>query len=316
MKKNIFLIIFLCTLSIGTFAQQATMPKIIVFPDDVWMKDHGFMKTVNRDGVVKYMPQYSDAFVNNRDLGTAIQAVQKVFTSRQFEHEDLQSLLKDRQREHAEDIANAGDGRGMERNNMDDLLQDANADIRMDLDYSVEPFGPRKNISFRMKAVDAYINNQIASCEGTVQGTMDPLDLALRKLVAGKSEELCNQIVDYFKDLRDNGRKITVVFRAAEGSGIDFVRGEINEDGDTYDDFLYTWLCKRAVKNACSTGRATKNMCEFRVVRIPFFDENNLPLKTDKWANGIRKAFREETGIKIVRGDGNTLGRVNFLVGQ
>lgn len=316
MKKNIFLIIILCTLSIGAFAQQATMPTIIIFPDDTWMNDHGFMTTVNRDGVVKRIAQYGEAFVQNRDLGTAIQAVQKVFTSRQFEHKDLQNLLKDLEREHAEDMANAADGSGIESSNMDELLQQANPDIRVDLDYSVEPFGPRKNITFRMKAVDAYISNQIASCEGTVQGTMDPLDLALRKIVAGKSEEFCQQIVDYFRDLRDNGRKITVIFKAVAGSGINLAQDEITEDGDTYSDFLYTWLCKRAVNNACSTGRAVNNRLVFEVVRIPFFDENNLPLKTDKWANGIRKAFREETGIKIVRGSGNTLGRVNFEVGK
>lgn len=316
MKKNIFLIIFFCTLSIGAFAQQATMPTIIIFPDDTWMKDHGFMKTKNDNGEVKYIPQYNDAFVNNRDLGTAIQAVQKVFTSRQFEHKDLQNLLKDIQREHAEDLANAADGSGVEPSSMDELLQQAGADIRVDLDYSVRPFGARNSITFRMKAVDAYISNQIASCEGTVQGTMDPLDLALRKIVAGKSEEFCQQIVDYFRDLRDNGRKITVIFKAVAGSGINLAQDEITEDGDTYSDFLYTWLCKHAVNNACSAGKATKSRCVFDVVRIPFFDENNLPLKTDRWANGIRKAFREETGIKIVRGQGNTLGRVNFEVGK
>ena len=316
MKKNIFLIIILCTLSIGTFAQQADMPTIIVFPDDTWMNDHGFMKTVNVDGEAKYMPQYADAFVQNREIGTAIQAVQKVFASRQFEHKDLQNLLKDMQREHAEEMANAADGDEIEKGSMDDLLQQANPDIRVDLDYAIQPFGPRKNISFKLKAVDAYINDQIASCEGTIEGTMDPLDLALRKIVAGKSEEFCQQIIDYFHDLRNNGRKITVVFRAAAGSGIDFLRGEINEDGDTYNDFLLQWMRKHAVNKACTKGRQTKNMCEIKVVRIPFFGEDNEPLDAEGWANGIRKAFREETGIKIVKGQGNTLGRVNFLVGK
>ena len=310
------MIIILCTLSIGTFAQQADMPTIIVFPDDSWMNDHGFMKTKNDNGEVKYIPQYNDAFVNNMDLGTAIQAVQKVFASRQFEHKDLQNLLKDMRREHAEEIANKGDGRGSEKENIDELLQQANPDIRVDLAYAVEPFGPRKNISFKLKAVDAYINDQIASCDGIVQGTMDPLGLALRKLVAGKSEEFCQQIMDYFRDLKDNGRKITVVFKAAEGSAVDFLRDEINEDGDTYNDFLLQWMRKHAVNKACTKGRQTKNMCEFKVVRIPFFSESGDPIDAEEWANGIRKAFRAETGIKIVKGDNNTMGRVNFVVGQ
>ena len=90
----------------------------------------------------------------------------------------------------------------------------------------------------------------------------------------------------------------------------------IHEDGDTYNDFLLQWMRKHAVNKACTKGRQTKNMCEFKVVRIPFFGEDNEPLDAEGWANGIRKAFREETGIKIVKGQGNTLGRVNFLVGK
>ena len=56
-------------------------------------------------------------------------------------------------------------------------------------------------------------------------------------------------------------------------------------------------------------------MCEFKNVRIPFLDEDMMPIEADTWAKGIRKKFKAETGIKIGKGQGNTLGRANFLIG-
>lgn len=313
--KKLFLAALACLMTVAAYAQTAAMPTIIVFPDDAWMNDHGYMRTFDNDGETEYLPNYGDAFIKNREIATAIQVVQKVLEDRGFQHEDLQSLLKDMKRERAEEMANAMDGDGFEKGAMDELLQQARPDIRVDIDYTVTPFGPRKNVSFRMKAVDAYCNDQISSCEGIVEGTMDPLDLALRKMVAGKIDEFCEQIMAYFQDLHDNGRQITVIFRAADGSGIDFLRDEVGEDEDSYSDFLYNWVRKHAVNRAAKKGRQTKKMCEFKNVRIPFFDEDDLPIEADTWAKGVRKTFKAETGIKISKGQGNTLGRANFLVG-
>lgn len=295
-------------------AQQAAMPTIIVFPADSWMNDYGYMETFDNDGETEYVPKYSKAFVENRDMGSAIQAVQKVFEERGFQHEDLQSLLKDMKRERAEEMANAADGDATEKGMMDELLQQASPDIRMDLEFAVKPFGPQKDISFSLKAVDAYINNQIASIQGNFT-TNDPIDLALRKTIAGKCDDLCNQVIEYFTDLKENGRQITIIFRAADGSGIDFLNDE-TDSGDTYQEFISEWVSEKAVNNACKEGRQTKKICELKNVRIPFFDETGKPTKTAKWARDIRKEFENATGLKIANGQGNTLGRVNFLVGK
>ena len=280
------------------------------------MNDHGFMRTIDNDGETEYIPRYNDAFVQTRDMGAAIQALQKVFEERKFEHEDLQNLLKDMKRERAEELANAADGDASEKGAMDDLMQQARPDIRVDLDYGVTAVGPRKNISYKIKAVDAYTSEQCGSIEGTIEMTMDPIDLAIRKAVAGNCDDFCQQIIDYFLDLRDNGRKINVIFRAAKGAGINFIKDEIGDEGDTYDEFLYDWVKKHAVKSACKKGRKTANMVEFKSVRIPFFNEDNEPIEAEDWAKKVRKAFKDETGIKVSKGQGNTLGRVNFLVGE
>lgn len=314
-KKTLFLYIAFLYCAIGN-AQQAAMPTIIVFPADSWMNDHGYMRTFDNDGETDYIPNYNDAFVQTREIGSIISSIQKVFEERQFEHEDLQNLLKDMKRERAEELANAADGDETEKGAMDELMQQARPDIRVDVDYGIQSVGPRKNISYSLKAIDAYTLEQIAQVAGSIQMTMDPVDLAMRKAVAGNCDDFCQQIIDYFLDLRDNGRKINVIFRAAKGAGINFIKDEIGDDEDTYDEYLYTWMKKHAVKSACKKGRKTANMVEFKAVRIPFFGEDGEPIEAEDWAKGIRKAFKAETGLKVSKGQGNTLGRVNFLVGQ
>ena len=315
MKKKFILFSLFCSMSLGVFAQQAAIPKIIVFPDDNWMKTFGFMHTFDNDGVKEELPQYSQAFVENRDIGQAVKAVEKVLGEHNLEPRSLEATLKGMKSERARELASAASGNAAEKNAMDEILQQANPDIRVDLGYSVKAIGPRKNISFTLQAIDAYTYEPVATCLGTVEGTMDPIDLALQKVVAGKCEDFCNQIMTYYTDLRDNGRKIVVTFQVAQGSGINFLKDEIGDDGDNYSDFLYSWLRKKAVNRAVKKGRQTGNKCEFETVRIPFFNEDGDPIEAYDWAKKIRKAFREETGLKLTPGEDNQLGRVTLWVG-
>ena len=316
MKIKNLVCLFVCfSISIFATAQQAAMPTIIVYPSDSWMNDHGYATQVENDGEIEYMYRYNDAFVQTHEVGTIIQSIQKVFENRKFEQEDLKALLADMKRERAEEMANAADGDASEKGAMDELMQQARPDIRVDVDYAVQSVGPRKNISYALKAVDTYTSDPVAAVEGSIQMTMDPVDLAMRKAVAGNCDDFCQQIIDYFQDLRANGRKINVVFRAAQGAGINFIKDEIGDDGDTYDEYLYEWMKKHAVNKACKKGRKSKNMVEFKAVRIPFFDSEGEPIEAEDWAKGIRKAFKAETGLKVAKGQNNTLGRVNFLVG-
>ena len=101
MFKKIYCLFVLLCIAFSSNAQTAAIPTIIVFPADSWMNDHGYMRTFDNDGETEYIPRYNDAFVQTREIGTVIQAIQKVLEERKFEHEDLQSLLQDMKRERA-----------------------------------------------------------------------------------------------------------------------------------------------------------------------------------------------------------------------
>lgn len=313
--KKVLVSVVLVALWAKCFAQQADMPVIIVFPDNNFMRDHGYYRDIDNDGSRMTIYNYKDAFEMNEEIGLAVQATQDVFEEHGFRHEDLQETLRNMDMESAVELARKSKGRGTESGIMEEILQQANPDIRIDLNYSVKPLGPRKNISFKLKAVDVYTREQIAFCDGTVEGTMDGVGLALRKIINGKSEEFCQKIINYFTDLRNNGRKITVVFRAGDGSGIDFLNDEVGPDDDIYSDFLLSCIRKHAVNRSASMGRQTDVICEFKNVRIPFFDQNGDPLTARSWAKGVIKAFKAEAGLKVKNDIGGGLGLVNFIIG-
>jgi hypothetical protein len=312
MKKLIAIATLLCSMSVSTFAQDAEMPNIIVFPSDVWMKDNGFRESVTRDGVTKYLYKYANAFANNREIGRAITAIQKVFADRNFRHEDLQQLLSNIDEDAAMDMAFDADGEGSEMGVAEQLMDETKPDIRVNMDYAVEQVGPRKNISWELKAVDAYCNNQVASVQGNIKMTTDPIDLAMRKAVAGNCDDFCQQIINYFLDLRDNGRKITVVFKVAKGSDIDFRKTKVG--ATPMFMWISKWMKQHAVNNAGGSGSPSAHKYQLKNVRIPFYDESGLATNAQEWAFALLEEFTAQTGQSIYPQRGS-LGSVYLSVG-
>ena len=92
MKKLFALMVLLCAVGIKSFAQeQATMPTLIVFPDENWMEMHGYNRHVNVDGETKVIPDYPKAFRMTREIATTCKAVQKTLNDMGFQVEDLQA---------------------------------------------------------------------------------------------------------------------------------------------------------------------------------------------------------------------------------
>lgn len=300
----------------AAWCQTAQMPTIIVFPSDQWMADHGYVENVDAEGEMQRLFKYADAFTMSRDIAQAIQSIQKVLEERQFKNKDLKAILDQQQKREAAEMAANADGNGHRVSNTTMLIRQANPDIRIDLDYSIESFGPAHNISFSLKAVDAYTLEQCASMQGTIEGTMDPVDLALRKGFSAHCDDFCQQLISYFTDLRTNGRKVVLTFRAADGSNIDFMNGEFGDSGDIYADFLLDWFQQKAVNQGCDQEELTEDFDQL-LVRIPMFDEAGKAVNPGRWARQIAKKFQAETGIQLKSQSfaDSGLGQVNFLVG-
>lgn len=313
MKKTFATLLFCCVSSMQALAQQANKPVCIVFPSDKWMIESGLAEKVDNDGVTEYIPQYKLA-ANNNEMKRGVNAATKVLNDRGFETKQLFALTQRASSQRAMDLAKSAAGKGTRKDAIDDLLQQARPDIKIELDVTVTHMGPMINVSFEMAAVDAYTSQQIALCQGKVDGVTD-LETNLRQMIAGKSEEFCEQMVSYFMDLKENGRKINVIFNVDANSSIDFLETEVGDNGDVYEDFLFDWVSKKAINNAANRGVSTSNRLEINDVRIPFYDEaTGRPIDAKQWARPITQEIRNALGVKVVREAGGGLGEVSFRV--
>lgn len=312
--KKLFCSVVLCLMGMTSFAQTATMPTLILFPDDRWMDQHGFVDVSDNDGETMRKYRYNDAFVENTEIGTAITAVQAVFGERGFKHKDLPNLLKQQDRKGAMERARKGDGKSTQGTEMKKLLRAARPDIRVDLFYSVKPYGFRKDIHFELKAVDAYTLEQVSSCQGDIIGTADPLELALRKVIAGKSEEFCEKMINYFLELRDNGRKVFLYFMVPDGNEVDLTNDEVPGTGKVYQDYLLDWIQDHSVNQSGTTSMTDSSEIDFEDVRVPFFDEQGKPTDTTRWARQIAAQLKADAGITVKIDPDSGLGQVTFII--
>ena len=278
---------------------------ILVYPSDNWLSDNGLIDTIYNDGDKTYKRKYQVAYEQNKDMERSISAVQKMLTHRGFNIFDIVKATRDRKKR---------------RDDADvdsfylALIKNSSYDIRVKLDFNVNNHGSTKDVSFSLKAINKDTNDQLASVKGTVKNSKDPVDIVLSKLINSYADEFCRQLAIYFLDMQTNGRKILVVFRVAEYSGIDFLEDEVKGTGESYRENLVKCIQRHSVNKTGTLGRQTKHICELKNVRIPLYDGEGRPLNARKWAKKIREEVKKEIGFNVKIAPYSTFGKVILIV--
>lgn len=283
--KKLLILLFAVFAQFTAFAQEAVIPRIIAFPSRLYMNQRSFGETVKVSGRERFIPDYDKAFLNDPYLKTALTIVSNEMHDRGFEIEMLESSLQDIGDLNA--INDAQDG----AMTIDDKIMDGvRPDIKLEVEFYISStLGPRKGWTIKVNAVDAYTNEPVGNVDAVIDPTSDVPDLVLKKFMAGNIDDFCSKVQNYFVDLRERGRKVNVLFRVKDGSGI-------NLEEDEYDDapvneFFEDWLKKFAKGRSSRTTRCTKNLMSC-TVRIPFFDEEGAPLETKQWVRPLRNEIK------------------------
>lgn len=307
--KKVFFSICLLALSITTYS-QAIMPTMVVFPDNRWMKGNNYAKEIDNNGQTQLVPDYASAFNNDAYLNGAILTFNGLLKDRGYDVADLKSALGDLDQQMADAMT--------ENHEMADpadiLAMSVQPDIRINLDYGVsQSLGPRCAYNILVGAVDAYTNEPIADINANSDISSETIDLVLKKALSGKFDEFSTKCTNYYLDLRENGRKVNVIFSVKSGSSINFQETELN--GDPLDEYLEDWVMERSYKKQARVqGRASAHRLSF-IIRIPFFEEGtDTPLSTKRWARALRKDIQSIglTAKVMERG----LGRVEIILGD
>lgn len=311
MNKKILLSVFFVGIALFSFA-QAKKPTIMVVPSDSWCNRNGFMTEFNNMGTTIKVPDYSKAFVENSEIRTLVSAMADFMAKNGFPIQSLEQELNRLKNESAEMSMMMGknEGGAIDETPIERLRRTAKADIILNLDYTINKLGPRQQVEFNLQAIDAYSSKIISGNTGTSSpiSTSTPVTSILEESVLSFKDNFLAGLQNYFDDLFENGREITVTFLRYDTSPIDFEEEYTINDYDVeLADIIEAWFADNTVEGRFNTDARSANRMRFTQVRIPLYSVNPI--------NGKETAI-DATGF--VRGLVNMLKKepYNIQVGR
>jgi len=295
MKKHLFLIIL--GLFVATAAMsQAKKPTLMVVPSDLWCNQNGYMMEFDNQGTTMKLPDYTMAFQENSDILNVISKINGLMADRGFPLKNLETVLKSLAQESAEDaLLTSKDGSEIVETPIDKLRKTANADIIIQLTWTVNEMGPKKSITFNMQGLDSYTNKQIATAQGTGAPSFSAvLPVLLEEAVLSHMDNFTNSLQTHFDDMFENGREVTVRIKTWDSWEYDL------EDEWDYDELgflIEDWMAENTVQGRFSTSMATESTMLFEQVRIPLFNERGRAMDARGFGREMSKWLRTDFEI-------------------
>ncbi len=314
--KRILLFLTLCLISATSFG-QARKPRLMVVPSDNWCYQHGYLTEFDNQGVVEYIPDYRAALVREADLLPVISAINGLMADRGFPLENLESAMRSINRQSVELAAvTARDGSSVQSNELMELRRQANADIILQLSWTVNQVGPRRSVTYTLQGLDAYTNNEVASAGGTGDPTFTvETAVLLREAVNAHMDEFCHRLQNHFDDLFANGRAVALNINVFENDeGIDL---ETEFDGKELREVIEDWIFEHTVSNRYNLVDDNELYMRFDDVRIPVYDDRGRAIAANNYARDLVRFLRSAPyNISSIKLMNQGLGQVTLLIGN
>ena len=167
MKKIILMAAIMLTISMMAMA-QAKKPSLMVFPSNVWCSQNECMTTFDNQGMTEYVPDYNKALNTNADLSAVISKIGGLMAERGFPLKDLMQTLRSLNNNNAMNSVTTSKTSGAQiaESPLDRLMRVAKADIRMEVEWTISSVGPKKQVRYVLRGLDAYTNTQVAEASG------------------------------------------------------------------------------------------------------------------------------------------------------
>lgn len=292
---------------------QAKKPKLMVVPSDLWCNENGFVQRLDNIGKETIVPNYEAAFQNNGELKVVITTLGDLMQERGFELVDMEQSIKSLTNVNAEDmLATSKSGAMIAETPLDKLKKVAKSDIILELYWKVNYTGPRKSVTYNLRALDAYTNKQIGSTTGTSEPSMTgELAVMLQEAVVGGIEKFNSGLMNHFTDMEAKGREVALNIKV----WADYEKNlESDCEGRELNELIEDWVAENTVNGVYSLTDATETMMNFDQVRIPLYvGGTGRAMDARNWGKGLAKLL-DSKGIPnklSMRG----LGQVTIIIG-
>ena len=316
MKINNFLAAVAVAMVSVTAFGQAKKPTLMVVPSDAWCKEHKYEQTFDNQGTLEKIPDYKTAVATDKQLNAVISKINILMADKGFPLKDLQQNLKSIANLSAEDrlITSKASGAAITESPLDRLRRTAKADIILEIDWSVNTVGPKKSITYNLRALDAYSNKQVAGAEGTGQPSFSAeLPVLLEEAVQDHMDAFAERLQSHFDDLLTNGREVVLDMRIFDTSAVDF---EKEYDGYELNEIIDNWLADNCVNHRFSKSDATETMILYEQVRIPLYKANGMAQDTYGFARDLARFLGAAPYNIKVKTVNRGLGRCLLVFGE
>ncbi|MBS3738252.1 DUF6175 family protein [Mesohalobacter halotolerans] len=277
---------------------QAKKPTLMVVPSDNWCITNGYTLEFDNQGIKEVIPDYKRAFQESSDLLLVVSKINGMMADRGFPLKNMESEIKSISQVSALDAMRSSKSTGAEvaESPVDQLLNQAKADIIIQMTWSVNKSGPNRSITFNLQGIDAYSNKQIATAAGTGAPSFSvELPVLLEEAVVSYMGPFTSRLQTHFDDLFENGREVSITVKRWDdwdGDLESYYGPEQEELGFLIED----WVAENSVNGRFNTKDATENMIVFEQVRIPLYFERRgrqRAMDTRRFASMLSRFLRD-----------------------
>jgi hypothetical protein len=277
MKKLLSLIIMAFCGALGVSA-QATLPSIMVRPGSQWCSENGYTSIVDNQGQSVEVCDYTQAMNNSKMLQSII-VVEGLLKDEGFKVPSLKGKTNAINEFSAEELLlDDEDGNVADKSALDISRERAYADIYLDINWSIEKVGPKKQLSYTLEGKDAYTGEDVCSVTGIGEPSLAASEATmLREAVIGKIPEMKDRLQNYLTTMLERGRNVHVAIRVSTGSNLHL---ESAVEGGTLGRVIYKWILKNAVQHRAEAERSSRTSANYNV-NIALYDSDELPMSTE-----------------------------------
>lgn len=309
MKKNNTILILLILLGgiLGTHAQNAKKPTLMVVPSDAWCNINGYMQTYDNQGTAVKVPDYKRAMQENTDLLLVISKINGLMAEQDFPLINLETVLKGLENSRARNLVRTSreTGFGISESPMDQLVKTAKADIIIQVTWTINQKGPKKSITYNLQGLDSYTYKQVATAIGTGEPSFSTeLPVLLEEAVLENIEDFTYTLQEHFDDMFDKGREVTLQILTWEDWD-----GDLDELSFDIED----WLDANTVEGRFSTTDITNTYALFDQIRMPLFNDRGRALDARNFFRDLSRTLTEMNQPNKLETEG--LGKVTIILG-
>lgn len=314
--KRIYIIFTAMLLSIVTsiMAQKAmTPPHVMVVPDMIYCKSHGFIQQFNNNGLMETVPDYEKALTEDPSLHSVLTQIAQLITDRNSDIVivDLLEAINNAKADAAMAAANAGD----EAESVDEaIIRNSEADILIKVQFDLLKNGPQYQVSYTLTGTDAYTNRMFAPVEGmgAPSTSANPVVL-LREAVYGNMDAFLTKMLSYYSTMLTKGRMVAFEIKTTSTASVN-MNSKVGQYTlrEQIEDFLYD---NSVDGNGLERVKSGSTFMQYQGVYIPIVSTIRGRQRKQGAKDVAQKLvdFLEQNGVTAeykIRG----LGKVNIYI--